>query len=289
MKKMDVHPAANIFPMMADDELNDLASDIKANGLMHPIVTDESGLLIDGRNRLKACQIAGVEPKFTKLNSADPVAFILSNNIARRHMTKGQRAMAVAMIYPEPEANTGRARSKNGLEIKPFPINRGLLSQARTVLRVLPHLASRVLAGQPSLSDAYEEAKQAEKNYQSDDQRLLRLREKHPDLADQVTEERLSLNEAVAASDARENEQVAAEENKREVLLRTSEAAYRGIVAWAVDEFAGEVNSRIADVAFRKQLIERLRLNASDVAKVQQGAKLLHDVLTQLTTKEKSR
>ena len=28
---------------------------------------------------------------------------VLSANVHRRHMTKGQRAMAVAMIYPEPE------------------------------------------------------------------------------------------------------------------------------------------------------------------------------------------
>jgi hypothetical protein len=57
-------------------------------------------------------------------------------------MTQGQRAMAVAMIYPEPEENTGRARAKNGLKIKPFPINQGSLSHARTVLALLPDLAN---------------------------------------------------------------------------------------------------------------------------------------------------
>ena len=44
-----------------------------------------------------------MKPEFSKLNGHDPVAFILSSNIARRHMTKGQQAMAVAMIYPEVE------------------------------------------------------------------------------------------------------------------------------------------------------------------------------------------
>jgi hypothetical protein len=33
-------------------------------------------------------------------NGHDPKAFILSSNIARRHMTAGQRAMAYARIYP---------------------------------------------------------------------------------------------------------------------------------------------------------------------------------------------
>jgi hypothetical protein len=61
----------------------------------------------------------------------------LSNNIARRHMSKGQQAMAVAMIYPEAQKNTGRRRAKdeNALKIKAIPVNSGLLSQARTVLR----------------------------------------------------------------------------------------------------------------------------------------------------------
>jgi hypothetical protein len=41
-----------------------------------------------------------VKPEFTTLNGHDPVAFILPSNIARRYMTKGQQAMAVAMVYP---------------------------------------------------------------------------------------------------------------------------------------------------------------------------------------------
>ncbi len=47
--------------MMTDDELAGLAADIKANGLIHPIVTDAAGVVIDGRNRLRACEIAGVD------------------------------------------------------------------------------------------------------------------------------------------------------------------------------------------------------------------------------------
>ncbi len=45
-----------------------------------------------------ACKIAGVEPSTRVLNDEDPTAFVLAANIHRRHMTKGQRAMAVAKI-----------------------------------------------------------------------------------------------------------------------------------------------------------------------------------------------
>ena len=66
-------------------------------------------MLIDGRNQRAACKIAGVEPTTRELEGEDPTAFVLSANIHRRHITKGQRAMAVAMIYPKPEKG-GRGR-----------------------------------------------------------------------------------------------------------------------------------------------------------------------------------
>ena len=64
-------------------------------------------------------------------------------------MTKGQQAMAVAMIYPEPNLGGDRksAKAKSALKIKGDPasklVNPGLLSQARTVLKHLPELAKR--------------------------------------------------------------------------------------------------------------------------------------------------
>jgi ParB-like chromosome segregation protein Spo0J len=110
---MKIHPAADIFPMMSDEELQDLAADIKESGLIHPIVTDADGeVLIDGRNRLAACKIAGVEPTFEKLNGQDAVAYIVSTNLARRTLTKGQQAMSLAMIYPEPEKTAPGKRQK---------------------------------------------------------------------------------------------------------------------------------------------------------------------------------
>jgi ParB/RepB/Spo0J family partition protein len=94
---MKFHPVAEIFPMMSDEELDDLAQDIKANGLINPIVVDE-GQSVDGRNRLEACRRAGVEPVFETLNGTDPIAFILSSNDKRRHMSKGQRVMIAAQV-----------------------------------------------------------------------------------------------------------------------------------------------------------------------------------------------
>ena len=129
--KMGVHPLADLFPMMTDDELTGLAAGIKANGLIHPIILDPTGkTVIDGRNRLRACEIAGVEPRFEKLSGQDPAAFIVSVNLARRNLKKGQQAMALAMIYPEPEKGGRGKKAVNPKETLGFSQMR--LSQART-------------------------------------------------------------------------------------------------------------------------------------------------------------
>src|ERR1035438_5099514 len=75
----------------------------------------------------------------------DPRAYIISSNIARRHMSKGQQAMAVAMMYPEP-AKTKR-KGSGSLDSKELGISGARLSQARTVLAYSTDLARAVLAG----------------------------------------------------------------------------------------------------------------------------------------------
>jgi ParB-like chromosome segregation protein Spo0J len=57
---VDIHPAAELFPMMAPEQLAELAEDIKTNGLRVPIKRMRDGACIDGRNRLRACEMAGV-------------------------------------------------------------------------------------------------------------------------------------------------------------------------------------------------------------------------------------
>jgi hypothetical protein len=133
--KRPVHPIAELFPMMTQEELSDPATDIKANGLIHPIVVDKDGVLIDGRNRAMACEIAGVEPTTALFDGDDPRAYIISNNISRRHLTKSQQAMAVAMVYPVPEkgGKGKRSRIQEGLD-EPRKTFQNRLSQARIVM-----------------------------------------------------------------------------------------------------------------------------------------------------------
>lgn len=88
---MEFHPAANLFPL-DDETIDDLAEDIKAHGLQCPVETC-GGKIIDGRRRWLACKMAEVEPDIVAIATEDPVAYVLSLNLHRRHLTPSQKAM----------------------------------------------------------------------------------------------------------------------------------------------------------------------------------------------------
>jgi hypothetical protein len=67
------------------------------------------------------------------------------------------------------------------------------VSQAPTVLAVLPEAADAVLAGTLPLADAYAQALKIRDDRDSDQTRLQLLRERSPDLADLVDEGRMAL------------------------------------------------------------------------------------------------
>ena len=56
------------------------------------------------------------------------------DTIERRDLTKGQKAMALAVHYPEPEKARPGKVSETVLKIKAVGMNAGLLSQARQIL-----------------------------------------------------------------------------------------------------------------------------------------------------------
>src|SRR5262245_33089491 len=61
------HPVADEFPWMSEDELQELADDIKTNGQRQPIVKLRDGRIVDGRNRELACLVAGAIPWYCTL------------------------------------------------------------------------------------------------------------------------------------------------------------------------------------------------------------------------------
>ena len=113
-----VHPAATLFPMMDAEALQALADDIREHGQREPVILYR-GEVLDGRNRLRACELAGVEPWVETRDDANvgdsPARFVLSLNLLRRHLDESQRAMVGARAKPLFEAEaTARQRGGQG-------------------------------------------------------------------------------------------------------------------------------------------------------------------------------
>lgn len=201
-----VHPLAALFPSLPSDDLQSLADDIGANGLIHPIVIDDAGLLIDGRMRLAACEIVGVEPTFEALNGRDASAFIVSANLNRRNMKKGQQAIALAMIYPEPEKG-GRGKNADARKAAESAGFSGrLLTQARSILRHFHALAKEVLADITPFDAALKTVEAARQASSSVDAQMNRLRSGAPDIAAMVDDERLTLQAGMAELEQRQRQ-----------------------------------------------------------------------------------
>jgi hypothetical protein len=291
---LKVHPAADLFPMLPDDEIANLAEDIKVNGQLNPIVIDEANgerVLIDGRNRLKACELLDIEPWIEPLGARDPVALIRSANIERRDLKKGQKAMALAFLYPEADDASERGK-KGGRGNKSCSdseqlsgFSKARLSQARQVLAHSRELALNVLRDVTPLDEALTKVKAERKASESAEAQIAKLRELAPDLADLVADERLKLPEAIAAMEQRQREAEEKEKNRREVMLRITEGAYRDMVSWGNNEFVADIRALVEDQEFRGELIKRVRIDPQFLPNIQRGGAALFDLLSTLTEK----
>lgn len=103
------HPAAAVFPLMVGAEFEALCADMRANGQLEAIIIDAEGRVLDGRNRWRACRAIGVVPQTDAFTGGDPVAFVLSKNLYRRHLDESQRAMVGGKL-----ANMSQGRPKTG-------------------------------------------------------------------------------------------------------------------------------------------------------------------------------
>jgi hypothetical protein len=95
-----IHPAAELFPLMEGEEFESLVASIKEQGLREAIWVTADGQLLDGRNRVRACHAAGIEPTRRTFTGGDPVAFVMALNMERRHLTVGQRALVALKLVP---------------------------------------------------------------------------------------------------------------------------------------------------------------------------------------------
>jgi hypothetical protein len=133
-----LHPFTELFPSMAEAKFAAFKADIAAHGVREPIWLYEDRIL-DGRNRHHACQELGLECPTRVYEGNDPVGFILSLNLHRRHLTESQRAMVAARIANMPEGGYRRTADSANLQSQ-----RGHISQAQAA--ELLHVSPRSVA-----------------------------------------------------------------------------------------------------------------------------------------------
>jgi len=163
-----IHPAAEIFPLLPEVELADLARDIKTNRLREKVAVIIKGnrqLVIDGRNRLDALERAGFcivdehgrllksvcldLSKGGDLDLVDPTkveAYIISKNIHRRHLNADQkRELAARLLKADPNRSNRAIAGDVKLDDKTVASMRQTLEASAEI----PHIAptERVDAG----------------------------------------------------------------------------------------------------------------------------------------------
>lgn len=123
-ERLPFHPFAAVFPLIVGDDFDSLVEDIRQHGLLEDIHLHPDGSILDGRNRYLACEKAGVEPRFVTYNGATDadsiLAFVLSVNLHRRHLTSDQRACcaskAVGILKHEKQSAMQRQVSGKGAD-----------------------------------------------------------------------------------------------------------------------------------------------------------------------------
>lgn len=110
---VQIHPAANLFPEMGDDDLASLTRSIKANGVRVPVVFCD-GQLIDGRNRMRAALAAGMStervPRRNLPSDTDPYLWAWDANCSRLDYTVGQKA-AIRVKIEEASGDLAKQRA----------------------------------------------------------------------------------------------------------------------------------------------------------------------------------
>lgn len=159
MTELKAHPAAELFPLMEGEDFSALLHDIKAHGQRDAIVVLGHEIL-DGRNRYRACQQLHIKPRLEEWDEqGDPIEYVVSKNLHRRHLSASQRAMIAARIANIEVGQVGGGHGRTGTEIsvpdaaRLLNVHHTTVTSARKVLREgTPEEIAKVSSGELAAS-----------------------------------------------------------------------------------------------------------------------------------------
>lgn len=258
MKELEAHEIANIWPMMFDHELAEMAKNIKENGLLDPITLYE-GKILDGRNRYAACGIAGVEPTTVEYTGDTPVSYAVGKNMERRQLSSAQKAALAVRALPHIEAEAKKRQQAAGrANTNPEGKNQHAENDSRKLEEKVPQATTqaakpqeakpKVQKDKPKAAPAKKRNDQARtvaaKEFKTNDNyisKVKKIEQEAPELVEQMATGTLSMKDAIKEvsripkSDWSESElerqakvlqgtSVLANANKDKNLLRWAEA-----------------------------------------------------------------
>ena len=132
------HAFADLFPWLEGAALDHLREDIRLHGVREPIVMLGDAIL-DGRNRYMCARDLGVEypvRQFDPATEGDPLAWVISHNLHRRHLTESQRASIAARLANMPSGYRSDIEPSANLPEVPVAPDPVSIVQAAALLNV---------------------------------------------------------------------------------------------------------------------------------------------------------
>lgn len=222
-ERLRIHSVANLFPMIAEAEYQQLREDVRVHGVREPVwVWQESDRdflwLVDGRNRRRCCLDLGISVPVRHWDgNGSLVEFVMSLNFHRRMLKASQRAIIAAKALPllEEEARKRQAHGKTAPgRTLPANLPEASKGEARDKAAKLANVSGRsVQDAKKVLNGAHRKVVLAAQNGTvsvSDAKRI----------ADLPAEKQLEALKAVEAKAARTLAQVVAADTKEEIVSR---------------------------------------------------------------------
>jgi ParB-like chromosome segregation protein Spo0J len=150
------HPLATLLPLEKGHTFARLVESIKKDGLQEPIILLQ-GQILSGRRRWMACHEAGVKQvtREFKGSHADAYAYVVNNELIRRHIDREDRATVAAKfklyLKEHPDANPEHRSNQAIADL--FGISLSTLGRASKVAEAAPVVAEAVKAGKITLAE----------------------------------------------------------------------------------------------------------------------------------------